>query len=187
MRQWAWKGTINEWYNVHCKEVCVCVCQRVPDQLYGTVPSLEQSPGLMFKHRPLRRPLGCCLAASLHLIEIVFCVCVLYWKKYRGAWFKKVHYTRVFQELLLYHEVLDVVFNIVRFQSLYTHKHKSWLHRFVKRLVSANYVIWDMSFITHRPPFQRRLWWDLMVMLTSRLLAFFYLFIFCIPTVLVLS
>lgn len=47
----------------------VCVCQRVPDQLYGTVPSLEQSPGLMCRQSPLRRPLGCRLAASLTLIE----------------------------------------------------------------------------------------------------------------------
>lgn len=39
---------------------CVCQCQ-----LYGTVPSLEHSPGLMFKQRPLRSPLGCRLAASL--------------------------------------------------------------------------------------------------------------------------
>lgn len=40
----------------------MCVCQRVPDQLYGTVPCLEQSPGLMCEHRPLRGPLCCCLA-----------------------------------------------------------------------------------------------------------------------------
>ncbi len=53
----------------------VCVCQRVPDQLYGTVPSLEQSPGLMFELRPLRRPLGCRFDGSLPLIEI--CVCLL--------------------------------------------------------------------------------------------------------------
>lgn len=52
----------------------------VPDQLYGIVPSLEQSPGLMFKPRPLRRPLGCHSAASVPLIEIVF-VCG-YWKTY---------------------------------------------------------------------------------------------------------
>lgn len=61
---------------------CVCVCQRVPNQLDGTVPSLEQSPGLMFKLRPLRSPLGCRLAASLPLVQIVcVCVCVSYWKK----------------------------------------------------------------------------------------------------------
>lgn len=36
---------------VYTARRCMCVCERVPDQLYGTVPSLEQSPGLMCELR----------------------------------------------------------------------------------------------------------------------------------------
>ena len=119
-------------------EVCVCVCQRVSDQLCGTVPSLEQSPGLMFKLRPLRRLLGWRLAASLLRVQVVLCECVVLGKA------ELPDFEKVCPELLDFYEVLDVIFNIVSFQRSEPHEHKSWLHHFAKRFVSAIYIIWDI-------------------------------------------